>query len=122
MAHKVINIPSSILSKTKKRRIERYTKFDHVLNAYPVSAFMIAQFGKNYSLGEEQRIRGNDLMKLADKELYEVQYRIGGGLKFLDCEPDIKLIEFYQQQHFTPFGKRISKKDGKEYVQLMKFL
>lgn len=123
LAHKIVKIPPSILSNTRKRRIERYAKFDEALNAYPVSAFLIAQFGKNYSLSEEQRINGNDLMKLADRELYEIQHRIGGGLKFLECEPDKKLIGFYQhQQNFTSFGKRISKKDGKEYVQLMKFL
>lgn len=123
LTHKIVKIPPSILSNTKKRRIERYAKFDEALNAYPVSAFLIAQFGKNYSLSEEQQISGKDLMNLADRELYEVQHRIGGGLKFLECEPDEKLIGFYQhQQHFTPFGKRTSEKDGKEYVQLMKFL
>ena len=120
--HKVIKIPSSVLSNTKKKRVERYAKFDKALNAYPVSAFLIAQFGKNYALNEENRISGNDLMKLVNRELYEVQYRIGGGLKFLECEPDVKLIKFYQNQNFVPFDNRVSEKDGKEYVQLMKFL
>ncbi len=122
LTHKIVKIPLSILTNTKKRRIERYAKFDKVLNAYPVSAFLIAQFGKNYALNEENRISGNDLMKLVDRELYEVQYRIGGGLKFLECEPDVKLIKFYQNQNFVPFDNRVSEKDQTEYVQLMKFL
>lgn len=122
LTNKIVKIPLSILTNTKKRRIERYAKFDKVLNAYPVSAFLIAQFGKNYVLNEENRISGNDLMKLVDRELYEVQYRIGGGLKFLECEPDVKLIKFYQNQNFVPFDNRVSEKDQTEYVQLMKFL
>ncbi len=122
LTNKIVKIPLSILTNTKKRHIERYAKFDKVMNAYPVSAFLIAQFGKNYALNEENRISGNDLMKLVDRELYEVQYRIGGGLKFLECEPDVKLIKFYQNQNFVPFDNRVSEKDQTEYVQLMKFL
>jgi len=52
LAHKTIEIPESVLSKTKKKRIERYARFNETLNAYPVSAFLIAQFGKNYALDE----------------------------------------------------------------------
>ncbi len=122
LAHKTIKIPRSGLSNTKKRLIERYSEFDEVLNAYPVSAFLIAQFGKNYALDEAQRISGNDLMKLADRELYEIQHRIGGGVKYLDCEDDVKLIDFYHNKHhFNLFGERLSHKDNRRYLQLMKF-
>ena len=41
LTNKIVKIPLSILTNTKKRRIERYAKFDKVLNAYPVSAFLI---------------------------------------------------------------------------------
>lgn len=122
LAHKTIEIPESVLSKTKKKRIERYARFNETLNAYPVSAFLIAQFGKNYALDEGERISGNDLMHLADKELYEIQHRIGGGVKYLDCLNNSKLIDFYQnKQQFQLFDERISEKDGKRYLQLVKF-
>lgn len=122
LAHKTIEVPQSRLSKTKRRVIERYAQLNEALNVYPVSAFLIAQFGKNYALDEKQRISGDLLMKLVDKELYDVQHRIGGGLKYLDCEDDIKLIDFYHsKQNFNLFGERISPKDGKRYLQLMKF-
>ncbi|MBP3870425.1 MAG: GNAT family acetyltransferase [Faecalicoccus sp.] len=122
LAHKTIKIPRSSLSNTKRRMIERYSEFDEVLNAYPVSAFLIAQFGKNYALDEVQRISGNDLMHLADRELYEIQHRIGGGVKYLDCEDDAKLIIFYHNKHyFNLFGERLSHKDNRRYLQLMKF-
>lgn len=122
LAHKTIEIPESVLSKTKKKRIERYARFNETLNAYPVSAFLIAQFGKNYALDEGERISGNDLMHLADKELYEIQHRIGSGVKYLDCLDNSKLIDFYQnKQQFQLFDERISEKDGKRYLQLVKF-
>ncbi|MBP3870427.1 MAG: hypothetical protein J6E46_05590 [Faecalicoccus sp.] len=122
LAHKTIEIPESVLSKTKRKRIERYARFNKTLNAYPVSAFLIAQFGKNYALDEGQRISGNDLMQFADKELYEIQHRIGGGVKYLDCLDDTKLIDFYQKkQQFQLFDERIIEKDGKRYIQLVKF-
>lgn len=122
LAHKTIEIPESVLSKTKKKRIERYARFNEALNAYPVSAFLIAQFGKNYALDEGERISGNDLMRLADKELYEIQHRIGSGVKYLDCLDNSKLIDFYQnKQQFQLFDERISEKDGKRYLQLVKF-
>ena len=61
-------------------------------------------------------------MKLVDDELDDLQHRIGGGMKYLDCEADAKLIKFYQnEQTFKLFGERISEKDGKRYLQYMKF-
>ena len=62
-------------------------------------------------------------MRLCNKELFELQHRIGGGLEYLDCEADAKLIDFYQDnQHFRLFGERISEKDGKRYLQFMKYM
>ena len=102
--------------------MERSAQLHKELNAYLVSSFLIAQFGKNYSVEKEKRISGDDLMKLASRELCEIQHRIGGGLKYLDCEADAKLINFYQkEQGFQLFGERISEKDGKRYLQYMKF-
>lgn len=122
IAHKTIEVPPSGLSKTKIKSVERYAQLHKDLNAYLVSAFLIAQFGKNYSIEQGKRISGDELMKLASKELCEIQHRIGGGLKYLDCEADAKLINFYQkQQNFQLFGERISEKDGKRYLQYMKF-
>lgn len=88
-----------------------------------VSAFLLAQFGKNYGIDEEKQISGNKLMELCVKELSEIRYRIGGSLEYLDCEADASLIRFYQdQQNFNLFGERISENDGKRYLQYMKFL
>lgn len=123
LTHKTIDIPALGLSKTTIKRLEKHSKLNKNTNSYLVSAFLIAQFGKNYSIDKEMQISGGELMKLCYDELSEIRYRIGGNVIYLDCEADARLIRFYQeQQKFTLFGERISEGDGKRYLQYMKFL
>ena len=122
IAHKAIEVPPAGMSKTERRKIDRYAQYNEQLDAYIVSAYLIAQFGKNYQIDNGHRITGDQLMQLATKELCDIQHRIGGGIKYLDCEADAKLIRFYQdEQNFHLFGERISQKDGKRYLQFLKF-
>lgn len=122
IAHKAIEVSPAGLSKTQRKTVERYAQLHKELNSYLISAFLLAQFGKNYAIEREHRISGDELMKIATKEMIEIQHRIGGGLEYLDCEADAKLIQFYEtEQHFRLFGERISEKDGKRYLQYMKF-
>ncbi len=97
----------------KKKRIEKHSRLKDGENAYIVSAFLIAQFGKNYTVDGGRRISGDELMALCIKELSEIRYRIGGNVEYLDCEAGASLIRFYQdQQNFILFGERISENDG----------
>lgn len=69
------------------------------------------------------RISGSELMRFCNKELFELQHRLGGGLVYLDCEAHAGLIDFYEKkQNFRLFGERISDNDRKRYLQYMKFL
>lgn len=123
ITHKAVEVPPDGLSKTYIRKVERYAQLHKELNSYIVSGFLIAQFGKNYGVDDGQRISGSELMRLCNKELYELQHRLGGGLEYLDCEAHAELIDFYEKkQNFRLFGERISEKDGKRYLQYMKFL
>ena len=123
LAHKAIEIPADGLSRSTLRTIEKHSRRNKETNSFTVSAFLIAQFGKNYAVDHGKRISGNELMALCVKELSEIRHRIGGSIEYLDCEADASLIRFYQdQQHFRLFGERISDNDGKRYLQYMKFL
>ncbi len=123
LTHKAIEVPYAGLSKTAIRELERHSHLHKILNAYVVSAFLIAQLGKNYQVDDGKRISGDELMKLANNELLYIKQRIGGGIKYLDCEADAKLIKFYQaEQNFKLFGERISERDGKRYLQYLKFM
>ena len=68
LAHKAVEIGDVSLSNSKRKKISRYAVLDSESGSYTVSAFLIAQFGKNYALDVEKRLSGNELMDLA----YEV--------------------------------------------------
>ncbi len=125
LTHKPVNIPAQALkSKTGIKKMQRHAKYDKALNVYGVSAFLIAQFSKNYAIPKDERISGAELMKYALSVIEEIQALIGGGVIFLESEEDYKLLNFYtgEPNSFFPFGERVSDADGIKYIQLMRFL
>lgn len=121
IAHKALELPSMGLSNGVRRKMERYSQHNQAMDSYTISAFLIAQFGKNYAVDNGKRIRGKELMQYVYDELFEIQHRMGGGIIYLDCEADASLISFYENENFRLFGERISDKDNKRYLQYMKF-
>ena len=120
IAHKSVEISADNLSKTALKKMSRYAEHNEQTNSYPVSGFLIAQFGKNYAVDEGKRISGKELMALTQTELLEMQHRAGGGIEYLDCIDDKQLMAFYTAEGFQEFGMRCSK-DGITYHQFMKF-
>lgn len=100
IAHKPIEMPAAGLSKTTRKTMERYAQLNIETDSYLVSAFLIAQFGKNYAIDNGHRITGKELMELVVNELGDIQHRVGGGIEYLDCEADAKLINFYEGEGF----------------------
>ena len=121
LAHKPLRVPALGLSNTTRKKMERYASLDQTSNTYTVSAFLIAQFGKNYDVDDEKRITGKQLMEYAEDVLDDLQRRVGGGVEYLDCEPHAGLIRFYESEGFRLFGERLSEKDGRKYLQYMRF-
>lgn len=124
LTHKPVTVLANVLSKTAGKKMAKHAKFDEAINAYSVSAFLIAQFGKNYSAKAGKEISGDKLMDLAYDTLIEVQHQIGGGVAFLECEDREKLIKFYESgtNGFRRFGERFSENDHVKYIQLLRFL
>ena len=122
IAHKSLDIPADGLSKTTMKKMSRYGTLNKATNSYTVSAFLLAQFGKNYGVDDGKRISGKALMTMVDDVLTDIQHRIGGGIEYLDCEAHAGLINFYESEGFRLFGERISEKDNKRYLQYMKFI
>ncbi len=121
IAHKPIEIPATGLSRTTIKTMNRYAHLDTERNAYYVSAFLIAQLGKNYAIAKSARISGKELLNLVNRELFDLQHRVGGGIAYLDCEPNANLINFYENNGFRLFGERVSEHDKKHYLQYMRF-
>lgn len=122
LTHKALDIPAEGLSRKVKDKIKRFSSLDDENKTYTISAFLLAQFSKNYAVDNGKRISGTELMNVAMEQLTEAQNLIGGSIVYLDCEADAKLIRFYEGEHFSLFGERISDFDGKRYLQYLNFV
>ena len=125
LTHKPLSLEADKLSATVRRRIERFAKCrsGNDIRTYTLSAFLIAQIGKNFKIPEIQRIPGKDLLALAMDELRLAQYEIGGQVVFLECEDgNRKLKAFYEKNAFVACGKRTDEVDGITYLQMFRFL
>lgn len=101
LAHKAVEIGNMRLSNSKRKKISRYAVLDTETGCYTVSAFLIAQFGKNYAVEDGKAIDGSELMDLTFEILEKVQHDIGGGIVFLECEDKPKLLDFYQNERMA---------------------
>lgn len=122
LTHKSILLNNDGLSKTVQKKLERYSRMDRNTGNYMASAFLLAQFGKNYGVNHGTRIKGAELMKLVNDILSDIQRRIGGGIVYLDCEDKPELIKFYTNENFKRFADRFSEDDKQKYIQFMRFL
>lgn len=122
LAHKSLDIDKDALSGTSRNRLSRFANLDETKNTYSVSAFLIAQFGKNYAAQQPDDWNGVRLMEKTFETLGIVQRHIGGGVVFLECEDNPFLLDFYQneQNRFRPFDVRFSDSDNTKYIQLLR--
>ena len=91
LTHKAVLISNSQLSNTSRKKLERFARLDKATGDYMASAFLIAQFGKNYGVDGGKRITRKQLMDVANDVLVNIQRQIGGGIIYLDCEDIEKL-------------------------------
>ncbi len=123
LTHKAIDINGSMLSNSAKKKLLRHAHFDQDTGIYTASAFLLAQFGKNYAIDQGKRITGREMMEYAIDILTDIQHRIGGGVVYLDAEDRPKLRAFYETEtDFKLFGERLSETDGIQFLQYMRLL
>lgn len=122
LAHKAIEIKNENLSNTTRRRLSSHARFDSDTNSFTVSAFLLAQIGKNYGVDCGKRIMGSELIGYANDIMADIQHRIGGGIIYLDCEDKQHLKSFYiEKNHYKIFGERFSNSDNIRYLQMIRF-
>jgi hypothetical protein len=120
LTHKAIEISNKDLSNSRRKKISRYADLNLESDSYIVSAFLIAQFSKNYAINNGESVNGDGIMELTFEMLHKVQREIGGGIVYLECEDKPKLLSFYQNENnrFTVFDERYSNEDKTKYIQL----
>ena len=123
---KPITVKADSFSNRMKRKIARVSEFDEVNKTYNLSAYLIAQLGKNYYDRLNKRITGKQLLQTAIDTIKVLQYMAGGMVVFLEAENEEKLMSFYEKDNgFKQFDikeRKIGKANENMLVQLLKVL
>lgn len=125
LALKPLTVRGETVSNTTKRKLLRISELDEETDTYTMSAYLIAQLGKNFSEDEGRKIFGAELLKLAWDKIKEIQYLSGGMVTFLEAEKREKLLSFYRNNSFSEFDTRQTSSDSEnqhELVQLLRLL
>ncbi len=125
LALKPLTVRGETVSNTTKRKLLRISELDENSDTYTMSAYLIAQLGKNYTDGANMRITGKELVELAWTVVEDAQYMLGGMVVFLEAENEEKLLAFYKANRFSQFDTRQTASgadEPHELVQLLRLL
>ncbi len=122
---KPISVNCDNFSNTVKRKITRVSEQNTDNGNYSLAAYLIAQLGKNYNNGTNEKITGEQLLEIAIDKIKELQYMAGGMVVFLETDNNEKLLSFYEKNGFKRFDIREIQKEPEDkhtLVQLLKVL
>ncbi|WP_343101010.1 N-acetyltransferase [Romboutsia sp. MSSM.1001216sp_RTP31141st1_G3_RTP31141_220114] len=128
LSNKAISIHKKSLSNKLRSRISKFGNYENEYNAYTLSAILIGQIGKNYANEVNKFIKGEEILKIACDKVKNAQLDIGGRVVYLECEDVEYLVDFYTNNGFHSFGKRMLDKDekdslsGKYLIQFLRYL
>lgn len=111
---------ADVVSNTQKRKIERICRLDESSQSYTMSAYLIAQLGKNFSRGANEKITGDYLLSIALNVVDKLQYSAGGMVSFVETDNNDKLLSFYQRNKFHLISS--PQKNNNELVQLFRII
>ena len=122
IALKPLTVRGETVSNTVKKKLMRVSELDEQSQTYTMSAYLIAQLGKNFKNGAEKKITGEELLELAWDIVEKMQYMGGGMVTFLETENSERLLSFYQANRFQTFDTRQTATDSKEPHELVQLL
>ncbi len=122
LALKPLTVRGEAVSNTVKRKLLRVSELDKNSDTYTMSAYLIAQIGKNFTGDAEKKITGEELLELAWNKIKEMQYLGGGMVTFLEAENAEKLLAFYKANRFSQFDTRQTASDTDEPHELVQLL
>lgn len=126
LAIKPIAVSAERFSNNVKRKLTRVSEIDEENNTFALSAYLIAQLGKNFSGEANKRISGQQLLEVAMETVYDLQFMAGGMVVFLEAENHSKLLNFYDTENgFKEFEiKEVYRGENETHtlVQMLKIL
>ena len=94
---KPISVNAANFSNSMRRKIERVSEVNEQTGEYILAAYLIAQLGKNFMDGANERITGEELLQAALDKIYGLRYKAGGTVVFLETDNIPALIAFYER-------------------------
>lgn len=125
LAVKPISVRNDIFSKSVNKKISRVAELDEDGTTYSLSAYLIAQLGKNYTDNANKAISGTELLEIALDTIRDIQHRTGGMVVFAEAERKDKLMKFYKEENrFQEFETRTIHRNDEEHdlVQMLMIL
>lgn len=125
IALKPLTVRGETVSNSVKRKLQRVSEIDERTASYTMSAYLIAQIGKNFTNDADKRITGAELLEMAWTVIEGMQYICGGMVVFLEANNDETLLSFYKENGFQQFDIRQSlsaKRESHELIQMLKLL
>ena len=80
------------MSKSMQRRLARVSEFDKENGTYTLSAYLIAQLGKNYKGGANLKITGQQRLQAAMDTIKEIGMYISGIYRIAETPSLRKLL------------------------------
>lgn len=106
LALKVITVPVGNISKSTQKRISSFSTYDSAIDAFCLSAPLIAQLGKNYYNNYNKLMTGSDLLTIACDKVSSIMLDLGGRFTYIECEDKSALLTFYKNNGFFEFDRR----------------
>ncbi len=125
---KSIFVAKAKVSATCYKKICKFGTYDPDMKGCVIPAPLIAQLGKNFTNGYNKLISGDELLKMACDNIAMFQQMLGGKIVYLECEEKQKLLDFYMDNGFVKFDKRLLDLDetevmnGKYLIQMLKII
>ena len=121
IALKPLTVRGETISNTVKRKLLRISELDEETQTYTMSAYLIAQLGKNFTNNADKRIKGVELLEAAWNKIEEIQYKAGGVVTFLEASNEERLLEFYKDNRFQKFDTRQTVLGEEKHMSLYSF-
>lgn len=121
LATKMFTIKYDNLSAGQLKVIKRFVNIDKEANVFRLPTVLLAQFGRNFSVTSKS-ISGFDLMKISLERIEKAVSLTSGKIVFLECEPNKKIIEFYENCGFFLTDNIVPSKSGNELIQMFRFI
>lgn len=125
LAIKPFAIIADRLSNRQKKEMRDVAKMrkDESGKDFLISAYLIAQLARNFSVPEKWHVTGRDLFDAIFSQIIGIRRQVGGKVVFVEYEKaKTQLLKFYQDHGFQEFKMPSDGADGGKLGQLFFFL